>query len=89
MKYGYIVALAAAHNQLGQVPEAIQAYIQALDTWKENTDRWRVEIAIAQLYAQTGDTQQALEYARLALADAPEEQKQAMTNMIVQLGGQP
>ncbi len=89
MKYGYLVALAAAHNQLGQAPEAIQAYIQALDTWKENPERWRVEIAIAQLYAQGNDMQHALEYARLALADAPEEQKEAMRNMITQLGGQP
>ncbi len=89
MRYGYLVAFGGVQAQLNQPVKALQAYVRALEVWPDNPDRWRVEAALAQLYAQVGDMSMALQYAQEALAHAPDEQKPAVQNLIAQLGGTP
>jgi tetratricopeptide (TPR) repeat protein len=86
--YGFLVSYGSTQAELGDLPGAIQAYQRALDFWPDNPERWRVEAAIAQLYAQQGDNQMALYYAQEALASAPEEQRSAVEELIRLYSGQ-
>jgi tetratricopeptide (TPR) repeat protein len=86
--YGYLISYGSTQAQVGDLQQAIQAYVRALDLWPENPERWRVEAAVAQLYAQLSDYEAALLYAQQALATAPEDQRSAIEEMIKQYGGQ-
>jgi tetratricopeptide (TPR) repeat protein len=89
LKFNYAIALAGLEAQLGNPDQAIQAYEQSLDIEPDHANRWRIELVLARLYAQRGDIGTALLYARSALASAPEDQREAIADLIVQLGGQP
>ncbi|MBN1148421.1 MAG: O-antigen ligase family protein [Anaerolineales bacterium] len=89
LKFNYAVALAGLQAQLGQLEQAAQAYERALKVEPNHADRWRIELVLARLYAQRGDIESALQYARSAQSLAPEEQQQAIADLISQLGGQP
>jgi tetratricopeptide (TPR) repeat protein len=87
--YNYAIALGSIQAQLGNLDQASQAYEKAIQISPDAPERWRVEAALAQLYARLGNMPRALEYARSALALAPDDQKQVLTALIQQLGGQP
>jgi len=89
LMYNYAIALGSIQAQLGNLDQAIQAYEKAIQISPDAPERWRVEAALAQLYARLGNMPRALEYARSALSLAPDDQKQVLTALIQQLGGQP
>jgi len=89
LMYNYAIALGGIQAQLGNMDQAIQAYEKAIQESPDASERWRVEAALAQLYARTGNMPKALEYARSAQSLAPDDQKQALATLIQQLGGQP
>lgn len=85
--YGYLISYGSTVAQLGNIDAAIQAYLRALGLWPENPERWRVEAAVAQLYAQAGEPETALEYARKALETVPDDQRSVIEDLIQQYGG--
>ncbi len=64
LMYNYAIALGGIQAQLDKLDLAIQAYEKALQISPDAPERWRVEAALAQLYARQGDLPKALEYAR-------------------------
>lgn len=89
MLYGYIVAYGGLQAQMGNLQAAAESYQRALQVWPDNPDKWRVQVALAQLYVQLNNPAMALEYARAGLEGAPEDQKDIIRGLITQLGGQP
>ena len=89
LMYNYAIALGGIQSQLADVGQAIQAYEKAIQILPDAPERWRVEAALAQLYAQTGNIAKALEYASSAQSLAPDDQKKVIGSLIQQLGGQP
>ncbi|HJW90348.1 MAG TPA: hypothetical protein VJ436_06880 [Anaerolineales bacterium] len=74
-RYTYLVSQAAVFVRLEQLEAALAAYQHAVDLLPEGAQRWQLEEAIAQLYAQLGNRQQALVHAAYALSMAPPEQQ--------------
>jgi len=89
LRYSYAVGKAGIQAQLGNYDQAITAYQKALDVWPDNPEVWKVDLVLARIYAQIGDTTRALEYAQNALVTAPEDQHEGIQNLITQFGGQP
>ncbi len=89
LMYNYAIALGGIEAQLDRMDLAIQAYEKAIQISPDAPERWRVEAALAQLYARGGNFPKALEYARSAQSLAPDDQKQVLASLIQQLGGQP
>jgi tetratricopeptide (TPR) repeat protein len=89
LMYNYAIALGGIQAQLDKLDLAIQAYEKAIQVSPDAAERWRVEAALAQLYARVGNLPKALEYARSAQSLAPDDQKQVIASLIQQLGGQP
>lgn len=89
LSYGYLVSYAGVETQLGNLQQSILAYERAVQLWQDNPDRWRIEAALAQLYAQVGDLRTALQYAQSALAITPQEQRASVEELVRQYGGQP
>jgi len=89
MKYNYLLALGGVQSQLQQPQAAIDAYQQALQLVPNNTDNWKIQEAIARLYAQAGDKNNALLYANNALKNAPDAQKTSLESLVAQLSAQP
>jgi len=85
--FNYSISLGGVWAQLGQFGSAITAYEKALQLLPSTPDAWRVMVALSQLYYRIGDAQNALVNAQNALALAPEDQKQAVQDLITQLGG--
>jgi tetratricopeptide (TPR) repeat protein len=69
------VNLAAAYEGAGRLADAIQVYQQVLDRADAGVDPWRVNLRIAELYAQLGDYGQARAFGQLALQATPETDK--------------
>jgi tetratricopeptide (TPR) repeat protein/O-antigen ligase len=88
-RYGYLIAYGGILMQLGLPEKTIEVYEQALQSWPDHPEGWRLTGALAQLYAQVGQFEQAMTYARQALAAAPEDQRQQIEALIAQLGGTP
>lgn len=84
MKMNYAIAIANIQAQIGNVNEAIAVLNEALLLDTDNAERWRLELTIAQLYAQIGDIQKALEHAQVAQSLAPEEQQKAIEQQIAE-----
>lgn len=94
LAYNYAVSLASVHLQVDDTWGAIQAYEQSLEFLRTISsgvpaDAWRVELVLARLYVQLGDTARAGQYAASALAQAPDDQKPGVQAVITQLGLQP
>lgn len=85
----YAVLLGGAQVRLGDLSGAIQAYQAALDLLPEADDRWRVLMTLAQLYAETGQPDQALQAAQMARLQAPEDQRAEIDSLIAQLNPGP
>ncbi len=89
LRSGYATAFGGLQTQLGNLDKARQAYELALQFWPEHPDRWRIQAALTRIYFDSGDLAQAVNYARLALESAPQDQKPAIENLLAQLGIQP
>jgi tetratricopeptide (TPR) repeat protein/O-antigen ligase len=87
MLYNYAIALGGVNSQLSQIDQAILNYEKALQIQPDSAEVWRVQVALAQLYARQGDNSRALDYARAALSLSPQEQQEAIQTLIAQLGG--
>jgi tetratricopeptide (TPR) repeat protein len=87
--YNYAIALGGIQAQLDKLDQAILSYEKAIQISPDAPERWRVEAALAQLYARMGNLPKALEYAHSAQSLAPDDQKQVLASLIQQLGGQP
>ena len=74
-RYNYLVAQAGAYVALGDYEQAIAAYLQAHQEMPARSDIWRVEEAIASLYLELGDFENALLYGTNALRNAPETER--------------
>ena len=88
-RYSYLIAYGGLLVQLGLVDDGIMTYEQAMQLWPDHPEGWRLTGALAQLYSQIGQTEKALDYARQALANAPEGQRDQLEGLIQQLGGTP
>jgi tetratricopeptide (TPR) repeat protein/O-antigen ligase len=87
-KYAYTFALAGVYTQLGELDQAIDTYSAALKIKANESDKWRVEENIARLQAQKGNMDGAIQHAQNAFISAPEDQKQRIQGLIVQLQNQ-
>jgi tetratricopeptide (TPR) repeat protein len=88
-KLSYYLALAGIQSQLGQYVDAIQSYETALPLAQNHPSLWQIMEALARLYAQVGEQEIALSYANQALELAPEDQKERLSGLVIQLGGEP
>jgi len=77
--------LASAFIQLGQFPAALDAYQQALNNAPSGIQTWGVQEAMARLYAQAGDSANALLHLQYALNDAPPDQKDRLRSLQAQI----
>ncbi len=89
LRYNYALALGGVQTQLEQPQDAITAYEAALQWAPSGAEKWRIEETISRLYAQIGDTANALIHAQNALKTAPDEQKDRLQSLVAQLTGQP
>jgi tetratricopeptide (TPR) repeat protein len=87
LQYSLAVSLGGVYAQLNQPAEAIRTYEQALELSPNPSDNWRIQELLAHLYAQMGDMQTALNYARQALEGAPEDAQARLQALIAQLTG--
>jgi tetratricopeptide (TPR) repeat protein len=85
----YYLALAGVQTQLGRYEQAIGTYEQALPLAGNQPNLWQLMETLARLYVQVGDQQSALAYATQALDSAPDDQKERLSSLVIQLGGQP
>jgi tetratricopeptide (TPR) repeat protein len=74
-RYNYLVAQAGAYVGIGDFQSATQSYRQALQEMPSRADIWRVEEALASLYAQMGDFDNALIFGTNAMMNAPESER--------------
>jgi tetratricopeptide (TPR) repeat protein/O-antigen ligase len=88
-RYNYLIALGGVNALMGQTEKAIEVYEQARQLWPDHPDSWRLAGALAQLYANLGQVEPALAYARRALETAPASQQDQIKQLIQQLGGTP
>jgi tetratricopeptide (TPR) repeat protein len=84
-KLNYQLALAGIQTQLGQYVEAIRTYEEALLLARDHPEIWQIMETLARLYAQVGDQQTALTYANQALEFAPDDQKERLAELVIQL----
>ncbi len=86
--YMYGSALGNVYIELQQYPQAIEALEKTLSYAGKN-NRWRLEETLARLYAQQQDKAGALQYARQALADAPETEQERLQTLVSQVQAMP
>jgi tetratricopeptide (TPR) repeat protein len=87
-QYNYLLVLANTRILLNQPLLAVEAYEKALDLDVNPQDRWRIEETIGRIYAQTGDVEKALFWLTRALMSAPEEERERLQSMVVQIEAQ-
>jgi tetratricopeptide (TPR) repeat protein len=87
-QYNYLLVLANTRILLNQPLLAVEAYEKALELDINPQDRWRIEETIGRIYAQTGDIEQALFWFTRALMSAPEEERERLQSMVVQIESQ-
>jgi len=86
-KLNYLISLAGIQLQLGQLEDAIRTYEMALDVSPENSENWKIHETLARLYAQVGDSENAISNAMTAYDTAPDDQKSRLQDLISELGG--
>ena len=88
-RYNYLVAQAGAYIGVGNLEQALGAYLQAHQEMPARADIWRVEEAIATLFLELGDFDNALLYATNALRNAPESERPKIEAFINQFQRSP
>lgn len=84
-KANYSLGMAQLYINSHQYFKAIQTLEEIIQLTPSSSELWRYEQSLAQLYYQVGNNGTALSYAKSALSHAPEEQKEAIQNLINQL----
>jgi len=87
-QYNYLLVLANTRILLNQPLLAVEAYEKALESDVNPQDRWRIEETIGRIYAQMGDIEQALFWLTRALMSAPEEERERLQSMVIQIEAQ-
>jgi tetratricopeptide (TPR) repeat protein len=65
--------------------DAIHALTQTVELEPEAGDIWNIHHVLARLYSQTGQREEALLQAQLALSLAPEDQRAMLEELIAQI----
>jgi Flp pilus assembly protein TadD len=85
-KYNYALALGSVESQAGNLDSAIQAYETALESKPNNSaDEWRIEEALARLFAQNRDFTNAMIHAQQAKSLAPQDQTDRLDELLLQI----
>lgn len=84
-KHNYRLALGGVYIQQGRYDEAILAYQQAIREAPSRAEIWRIEEAIASMYANQGDLNNALLHVMNALQSAPDAQIDRLQSILSQL----
>jgi len=77
-KFNYAQMLGSAYIQLGETQAALSAYLKALENAPTGGEVWRIQETVARLYAEEGDSANALLHLQYALNDAPDDQKERL-----------
>ncbi len=85
--YNYALALGGIYAQLGESLQAVDAYKQAIQLAPVGSEVWRIEEAVANLYVQVGDRNNAMISIQNALSHAPESERERLLGIQAQLGG--
>ena len=85
VKYNYALALGGIYTKLGQYDEAIRVYAIAVEKAPKGAEIWRIEEVMANLSAQTGNFEQALQHIYNALNLSPDDQKERLQLLLNQL----
>ena len=85
-KYSYLLALANIYTKLSRYEDAIDTYLIALKETKGG-GQWQIEEALARLFYQQGNKENALFYAREAYLNAPEDHKDRIEDLISLING--
>jgi tetratricopeptide (TPR) repeat protein/O-antigen ligase len=86
-RQSYYLALGSIYVQTGQPEAAIRAYEAGLALGSSDSNVWRVEETLAQLYQQLGDLAAAAQHAQAALRAAPTDQQARLQTYLAQLQG--
>jgi tetratricopeptide (TPR) repeat protein len=70
---------------LQQWEDAIHALTQTVKLQPNADDMWNIHQVLARLYSQTGQQEQALEHAQIALQLSPEDQRATLQELVAQI----
>lgn len=84
-KYNYALTLGGIYTNLNQYEDAIEKYTYALEITPASSEFWRIEEVIGTLYANLGNTSQAVYHLSNAVDTAPESQVNRLQSLIAQL----
>ena len=70
---------------LQQWEDAIHALTQTVKLQPNAGDIWNIHQVLAKLYSQTGQQEQALEHAQMALELSPEDQRATLQELVAQI----
>ena len=93
-KASYLVSLGNVHISLAtldpqnidrlQIQQAVDVFLEAIDSGVSTGDKWKIQEAIAKLYLQLGNKSEAQYYANQALAGAPSTATSRIQDLITQ-----
>jgi hypothetical protein len=83
-KYPHLMAMAEAQAALGEGERAIATYVSARPL-ASPPEVWKVDEALARLYASTGERDLARRHATLALQSAPPEARRRLESFLTRL----
>jgi tetratricopeptide (TPR) repeat protein len=87
--YSELARLNANNGNTTYIQQAITALEQAIDSDLRDSDLWKVQEALARLYAQIGDKITALAYANAALAGVAEGSLENIQTLIASIQAMP
>jgi tetratricopeptide (TPR) repeat protein len=76
------LSLGAVYSATGQIPQAIEWFSGAVQYAPPEANLFNVYLALAELYLRDGDRPEAMQYAELALANAPEAMRPEVQKLI-------
>lgn len=87
-KYNFLLELADLQTTFTNYEQAIATYNEALPLAGQN-QTWRIQMQVAKIYLQLGQTAPALNAANAALISAPDNQKAQVQDLITTIQQQP
>jgi tetratricopeptide (TPR) repeat protein len=88
-RYRTLLSIARTHSRLGHIAESIEAYQTALSMNPTDTNAWRIEEILANLFLQVNNPEEALFYAQKSLDSAPDDQKERLQTLITKIEENP